>query len=349
MTALVTGGTGFLGTSLTRRLLFDGVRVRVLARSRAKAKPLADLGAEIVAGDINDRAAARAAVDGMQVVYHLAGPLLVPGIPAAEYRRTHVLGTKLLLDCCEQVTGFERFVYCSTTGVLGVTGNRPADENTPFRPTNVYELAKADAETEVRCRWRQAFPVVIVRPGLVYGPGDIHLVPFFQTIFQRHFRPIGRRKAWLHPIYIDDMTEALLRCGQRNAAIGECFHLAGREPVAVGELAAVIARAEGTKLPPGYIPAFAARAVAGLGDRLPSSLKQHVPLTRSRLDFLTHSRVYDVSKAMRLLDFTAATDLSTGISRTVAWYRQRGYLPPEATSRSSAGKEVPRCEFGITS
>jgi dihydroflavonol-4-reductase len=122
--ALVTGGTGFLGTSLTRRLLLDGARVRVLARSRARAKPLADLGAEITVGDIADRAAVRAAVDGMQVVFHLAGPLLVSGMPAAEYRRTHVLGTELVLDCCAKASGFERFVYCSTTGVLAV----PADK-----------------------------------------------------------------------------------------------------------------------------------------------------------------------------------------------------------------------------
>jgi nucleoside-diphosphate-sugar epimerase len=349
VTALVTGGTGFLGASLTRRLLFGGARVRVLARSPTKAKPLADLGAEIAVGDMNDRAALSAAADGMQVVFHLAGPLLVPGIPASQYQRTHVLGTKLLLDCCEKASGLERFVYCSTTGVLGVTGDRPAGEDAPFRPTNVYELAKADAETEVRRRWRHGFPVVIARPGLVYGPGDIHLLPFFQTILRRRFRPIGRRETWLHPIYIDDMTEALVRCGERRAAIGECFHLAGKEPVTVSDLAAAIARAEGTRLPPGHIPAPTARAVAGFSDRLPPGLKQHVPLTRSRLDFLTHSRVYDVTKAARLLDFAAPTDLSTGLARTVAWYRQRGYLPPGATTRASTGEGVQQCEFGITS
>jgi hypothetical protein len=59
--------------------------------------------------------------------------------------------------------------------------------------------------------------------------------------------------------------------------------------------------------------------------------------------------MYDVSKAARLLDFAAATDLSTGVARTVAWYRQRGYLPREATSGASTGKGVPQCEFGITS
>jgi nucleoside-diphosphate-sugar epimerase len=348
VTALVTGGTGFLGASLTRRLLSDGAQVRVLARSRVKAQPLADQGAEVVIGDVNDQAAVRAAVDGMHVVYHLAGPLLVPGIPDAEYRRTHVLGTQLLLECCENSPGLERFVHCSTTGVLGVTGDGPADENAPFRPTNIYELAKAEAETAVRDSWQQGFPAVIARPGLVYGPGDIHLLSFFQAIFRHRFRPIGRQEARLHPIYIDDMTEALLRCGQQSAAIGECFHLAGREPVTIRELASVIARAEGTRLPSGHIPLFAARAVAGSGDLLPPGLKRYAPLTHSRLEFLTHSRVYDVSKASRLLDFAAATDLPTGIAQTTAWYRQCGYLPPEAASRASTEKGVPQCEFGTT-
>jgi nucleoside-diphosphate-sugar epimerase len=324
---LITGGTGFLGTSLARRLLADGARVRVLARSHAKAKPLADCGAEIAIGDINDLTAVSAALDGMQVVYHLAGPLLVPGIPSSEYLRTHVIGTKLLLACCQKAPDLKRFVYCSTTGVLGVTGDRPADEDSPFRPTNIYERAKADAETAVRCTWRDGFPAVIARPGLVYGPGDLHLLPFYRSVLRRRFRPIGHRKASLHPIYIDDVTEALVRCGQRGAALGECFHIAGREPVSIAELARAIACAEGIRLPQGYIPLLAAQAAAGLGDRLPPRLKRSAPLTRSRLDFLTRSRVYDVTRAMRLLDFTAMTDLPTGLARTVAWYRQFGYLP----------------------
>jgi nucleoside-diphosphate-sugar epimerase len=331
-TVLVTGGTGFLGTSLTRRLLLDGVRVRVLTRSAARAQPLADLGADIAIGDVSDRDAVHEALDGIRLAYHLAGPLLVPGIPAAEYRHAHVTGTKLLLACGQQTPSLERFVYCSTTGVLGVTGDRPAREDAPFRPTNVYEQAKADAETAVRDSWRDGFPAVIARPGLVYGPGDLHLLPFYRSILRRRFRPIGRRQAWLHPIYIDDMTEALVRCGRRGAALGECFHLAGREPVPITQLAGTIAGAQGTRLPPGYIPVVAAQAVAGLGDRLPGGLRQAAPLTRNRLDFLTHSRVYDVTKAARLLDFAATTDLPTGVARTVAWYRHRGLLPAEATS-----------------
>lgn len=329
---LITGATGFLGVSLVRRLLADGARVRVLARSATKAKPLVDRGAQLVVGDITDPAAVRTAVDGAELVYHLAGRLLIPGVPATEYRRTHIEGTKLLLACGETARTLQRLVHCSTTGVLGVTGNRPADENAPMHPTNVYEATKAEAEVAVRDAWRRGFPAVIARPGLVYGPGDLHLLPFFRSVLRRQFRPIGRRTVWLHPIYIDDMTEALVRCGQRAAAVGECFHLAGRRPVPLAELAGAIARAGGTHLPFGHIPIPAARAVAALGDRLPGYPGQLAPLTRSRLDFLTHSRVYDVTKAARMLDFTAATDLPAGAAATMAWYRQQGYLRAGAAS-----------------
>lgn len=328
MTVLVTGATGFLGTSLVRRLRSRGTRVRMLARSQAKAKPLQDRGAEVVVGEITDRAAVAAAADGATVVYHLAGRLFAPGIPATEYHRTHVEGTELLLARCQEQSTLKRFVHCSTTGVLGVTGDRPADETAPCRPTNAYEATKAEAELAVRERARDGFPAVIARPGLVYGPGDLHLLPFFRAVLRRQFRPIGRRTVWLHPIYIEDMVEALVRCGERAEAVGECFHLAGREPVPLAGLADAIARAGGTRLSRGYIPLPAAHAVAVVGDRLPPNLRRSAPLTRGRLDFLTHSRIYDVTKARRLLGFAAATDLAAGAAHSVEWYREQGYLAP---------------------
>ena len=327
---LITGATGFLGGALARRLLVAGSRVRVLARSAGKARELAELGAEVVIGDITDQGAVRAAVDGARTVYHLAGPLLVPGVPAAEYHRAHVAGTRLVLDSCAQASGLERLVYCSTTGVLGVTGDRPAGEDEPFRPTNDYERAKAAAETEVRRRMSDGLPVVIARPGLVYGPGDIHLLSFFRAIGRRLFLPIGRRPAWLHPIYIDDMTEALVQCGLQDAALGDRFHFAGTAPVPISELARIIAHAQGVRPMPGYLPLPAARVAAGLGDLLPPGLRQRSPLTTSRLEFLTHSRRYDVGKARRVLGFAAATDLQAGIGNAVAWYRAHGHLPAQA-------------------
>ena len=90
------------------------------------------------------------AVKGCAVVYHLAGKLFMPGVPAADYYKTHVEGTRTLLSVCRERPRLERFVHCSTTGVLGATGDHAADESAPYRPTNAYEETKAQAELLVR-------------------------------------------------------------------------------------------------------------------------------------------------------------------------------------------------------
>lgn len=327
MRVLITGATGFLGASLTRRLLEDQAPVRILARNSAAAQPLVAAGAELAPGAITDRAAVQRALEDVTHVYHLAGKLFIPGTPASEYQATHVEGTRLLLECCEEIGVVERFVHCSTTGVLGVTGDQPADETAPYQPTNAYEATKMGAERLVRARIERGFPAAIVRPGLVYGPGDLHLLGFFRSIQRGLFRPIGRAPTWVHPIYIADMTEALALCGRDPRAVGEIFHIAGREPATLETLATTIAMSLGVAPPRGHIPSAVASTVAYAGDLLPASLRHAAPLTRSRLDFLTHSRRYVVTKAQRLLDFTAATTLPDGIARTTAWYRQEGYLP----------------------
>jgi nucleoside-diphosphate-sugar epimerase len=326
-TVLVTGATGFLGGNLARRLLADGTKVRVLTRSASRAQRLADLGAEVITGDVTSHEAVQAAVDGAQVVYHLAGRLFEPWVPAQEYARVHVDGTRVLLEACERARALTRLVHCSTTGVLGPTGGRPAAEDAPLRPGNAYEATKAEAEQLVRSAGARGLAAVIARPGLVYGPGDVHLAAFFAAVLRRRFRPIGRRPVWLHPIYVDDLTAALLACGDDNRAVGECFHLAAPAPVTLAGLARLIAQAAGTSAAGGFIPLSAARAVARAGDLLPPRLRAAAPLTTSRLDFLTHSRVYDVSRAERMIGFTASTDLATGIAETLAWYRRNGYLP----------------------
>ena len=340
MRVLITGATGFLGGNLTRRLLADHAPVRILARDAAAAQPLVEQGAELSPGAITDRAALRRALDGVTHVYHLAGKLFIPGTPASEYRATHVEGTRLLLDCCEETGTVARFVHCSTTGVLGATGNQSADETAAYQPTNVYEATKMGAERLVRAHIAEGFPAVIVRPGLVYGPGDLHLLGFFRAIERGLFRPIGHAPIWVHPIYIADMTEALAQCGHDPRAVGECFHIAGREPATLETLAATIAASLGLTLPRGRSPLAAASALALAGDLLPASMRTLAPLTRSRLDFLTHSRRYVVEKAQRLLDFTAATELPDGIARTTAWYRQEGYLPAPRAAIAGALADV---------
>lgn len=304
----------------------------MLVRFRSRAVDLAERGAEIAVGDITDPGRVAMAASGATVVYHMAGRLLVPGVPAHEYQRTHVEGTRTVLSVSRQTTSVQRLVHVSTTGVLGATGDHGAGEDSPMRPTNIYEATKACAEMMVRESWRDDFPAVIARPGLVYGPGDLHLLPFFHSVLRRRFRPITGPTVRLHPIYIDDLIDALILCGGHPRAPGECFHLAGPEPVSLDQLARAIAEAGGTRLPAGRIPLPVARAAALVGDHLPAALRHAAPLTTSRLDFLTHSRVYDTTKAERLLGFTPTTDLLTGMAQTITWYSREGHLSVSAVA-----------------
>lgn len=323
MRTLVTGATGFLGMNLCQRLAETLTPTRALVRSPERAQALRTLGIEVIGGDVTDEAAVERAMDGVDVVFHLAGKLYIPGIPAEEYERIHVQGTRNVLRQARE-RQIARLVHCSTTGVFGVTGSRPADEDATYAPTNAYERTKLQGESLTRTAMSEGLPAVIIRPGLVYGPGDLHLLGFFRSIQRGVFRPIGRAPVWLHPVYIDDMSDAMLRAAENPYAVGEAFNIAGRQPVTLLSLSQEIAKSLGVATPRGWIPLPIARTVAAVGDTLPAALRHRAPLTTSRLDFLTHSRMYRVEKAQRLLDFTAETSLAEGIARTASWYRAEG-------------------------
>jgi nucleoside-diphosphate-sugar epimerase len=325
MQTLVTGATGFLGQNLCQHLAKAGITTRALVREPARAQALSAMGVEVVAGDVTDEASVERAMSDVDVVYHLAGKLYIPGVPAEEYQRIHEQGTRIVLRQA-RAHSVSRFVHCSTTGIFGVTGARPAAEDATYAPTNAYERTKLQGETLTRAAIHEGMPAVIVRPGLVYGPGDLHLLGFFRSIQRGVFRPIGRAPVWLHPIYIDDMSAAMMRAAQAPQAIGEAFNIAGNQPVTLRTLAQEIAKSLQVAPPRGWIPLPLARVVALAGDALPASVRHRAPLTTSRLDFLTHSRMYVVSKAQRLLDFTAETPLAFGLTEAANWYRSEGLL-----------------------
>jgi len=323
---LVTGATGFLGSALTAELLRRGERVRVLARDQGRARAFFGQAVEVITGEITSREQVGRAVAGVEVVYHLAGCLYHPALPARLYQQTHVEGTRVLLACCQEERQLRRIVYCSTTGVYGVTGSTPAAEDTPGAPTNPYESSKLEGEQLALAAGRQGLSICVARPGLVYGPGDLHLLGLFRAIRRGLFRVIAGGRAMLHPIYIDDLTAALLLCAHSPQAQARCYNLAGERPVTVYDLATEIARTLGQALPAGSLPLWLAYLLADLCSLLPGLRAQRAPLTRSRVAFLTHSRVYDISRARHELGFQPCVGLAEGLQRTTHWYRQRGYL-----------------------
>jgi nucleoside-diphosphate-sugar epimerase len=328
--AFVTGGTGFLGQHLICALREQGVRVRALVRSprdSAALRNIQSMGVEPVWGDILDLPAVRAGLGDATWVFHLAGRLLVPGVAAREYQRVHVEGTFNLLTACAEAGSVRAIVHCSTTGVLGPTGRAQADETAPLRPSNIYELTKAAGEElALKMAGRHGLPVVVARPGLVYGPGDLHLLGWFRAIQRGHYRVVGRGDNLLHPIYIQDVVDGLQRCAQVPAAVGRAYNLVGVRALPIRELADAIARALARPLPRWRIPLPVAQSLAAVFELAPRVPPARLPLTRSRVRFMTESRAYQGTRARDELGFAPQVDLDAGLQHTVTWYRSKELL-----------------------
>ena len=327
MTVLVTGATGFLGSALVMELVKQKQPVRVLARDEAKARAQFGDTVDIAVGEITDAAQVQRAVEGATIVYHFAGRLYHPSTPTELYYRTHVEGTRILLDACKNQNQLQRIVHCSTTGVHGVTGKTPAAEDAPFAPTNPYEETKLQGELLALKAWKEdGLPVSVARPGLVYGPGDLHLLGFFSSIKKGRPCLIDGGKALIHPVYIDDMTAAFLLCAERPQAIGHSYNIAGDHPVSFRELATAIARSLDKPLPGGDIPLWLANLASDVFALAPGVKGENAPLTRSRVKFLTNSRVYDIGRARSELGFAPTVSLEEGMRRTADWYHKHAYV-----------------------
>ena len=326
MTILVTGATGFLGSALTTELVKQKQDVRILARNEQKARAQFGEAVTIICGEITDVEQVERAVDGTTIIYHLVGRLYHPSIPAELYRYIHVEGTRILLNACRGQKQLKRIVHCSTTGVYGLTGKTPAAENAPFAPTNPYEATKLQGELLAMNACKEdGLPVSVARPGLVYGPGDLHLHGFFKSIKKGMFRVIDGGKALLHPIYIDDLTSAFLLCGSRPEAIGQSYNIAGEYPVTIRELSTSIAHSMDCELSKGSIPLWLANLASDIFSVIPGIKGENAPLTRSRVEFLTRSRVYDIGKAKAELGFVPRVHLEIGMKKTAEWYQKFGY------------------------
>ncbi len=331
MTILVTGATGFLGAALTRALVKQGQQVRILARDEKKAREqfgdAVGSAITLIRGEITDTEKVRQAVDGATVIYHLVGRLYHPSVPAELYHETHVVGTRIIIEACKQQSQLQRFVHCSTTGIFGVTGNTPADEDAPLGPTNPYEATKLEGEmVALKAHKDFGLPVTVIRPGLVYGPGDLHLLGFFTSIKKGIPCLIDGGKAMIHPVYIDDMTDAFLLSAERPEAIGRSYNIAGDLPVTFRELSTAIAHSLGRHLPAGDLPLWLANTASDAFSLIPGFQGEKAPLTRSRVKFLTNSRFYSIERARKELGYTPAVGLEEGMKLTAEWYQKHGYL-----------------------
>lgn len=313
---LVTGGTSFTGLHLVRSLVREGHAVRVMTRSLERARALLPANTEIVAGEVTERLDVMRAMEGREIVYHLADSSDSGRITdARDHWRINVQGTRLVMQAAMEV-GVRRIVHCGTARVHGDTGPGAANEESAFRPTNAYELTKLQAERLALLFVREyELPAVVARPTWTYGADDRRFRRMMASVRRGHVVIPGTRIARVHPIHVEDLVRGLKLLATRDAAIGESFILGGPEHLSLDDLITVLARAIGVKRPHVHIPELSTRMLVWASERFGT----FGGAMRGRLEFFTNSHVFDIGKASRVLGFTPRVAVSEGVGRTVLW------------------------------
>lgn len=322
--ALITGATGFVGGHLAERLRSEGWELRAVVRPTSDVRRLRELGVELCPGDLGDVGGLRAAVDGVDVVYHLAATTFARS--EAEFERANVEGTRNLtvaVGAAERRP--DRVVYLSSYAACGpalANGARAIDE-TPA-PLTAYGRTKLAGELEVRSAEQFGTDAVIIRAPAVYGPGDRALLSYYRLVkWGLAPSPVGGGER-LHVVYAPDLAQALARAADVRPGT-----YAVAEPVerSWDEIVAAMGAALGRKplrvgLPPTLVrlAAAATQAAGRLRGRT-------VPFNREKAEeMLATAWVCDLAGSDALLPPEDVTPLTEGIARTVAWYRRQGWL-----------------------
>jgi dihydroflavonol-4-reductase len=324
---LVTGAGGFTGLALARSLARRGHAVRGLVRNPAGSAELAGVGVEVVTGDVRDEALVRRALEDVDLVYHLAAVFRRAGVPDSEYRTVHVDATRQLFEAAADA-GVSRIVHCSTVGVHGDVGTgRPATEDAPFHPMDIYQQTKLEGEWMAReTARRTGVPLTVVRPGPIYGPGDRRLFKLIGGVARRRFRLLGDGSPRFQMVYVDDLIEGFRLAGERPDAVGRTYIVTGREAPTLRELVDEIADVAHVPAPRLRLPVWPFWLLGAACEAVCIPLGLEPPIFRRRVKFFTSNRWFDTSRAQRELGYAPATPLREGLVRTLESYRRLGWV-----------------------
>jgi nucleoside-diphosphate-sugar epimerase len=324
----ITGGTGFIGSRLALRCLERGDEVRVLGQEntpaeRENCRLIADSGAQVVLGTIQDSSRFGDLLRDVDVVFHLAAAQHEANVPDQVFRDVNVEGSRALLDAC-LAAGVKRVVHGSTIGVYGALEGT-IDEDSPLNPDNIYGVTKLEGE-RLALSYNDRLPVVAVRISETYGPGDRRLLKLFRAVAKGVFFVMGSGKNLHHLIYVDDLIDGMFAAAQAGDAPGDVFVLAGKAPITTDEMVATVAEVLGCQPPRFRAPLWPFMAAAVVMESVLRPLGIQPPLHRRRMDFFKKSFVFRTDKSRRGLGFEPKVDFSEGARRTAQWYREQGLL-----------------------
>jgi nucleoside-diphosphate-sugar epimerase len=323
---LLTGGTGFIGGHVARRLLAEkGVAVRVLTRNPGKAEPLLKMGAEVVKGHLGDSAALERALDNCSIVIHAAAQ--VASVPSREtFVESNVAGTENLLRAA-LAAGLKRFVHISSIAAFGLPASGEIDDDSPRKVCgDPYCDTKYLAEEAVLHHGSNGhLPVVILRPSAVYGPGSTHwsVIPLKRIKKGKMFLVSGGRGT-LNYVYIENVVDAILLAAEHERAPGQAF-IVNDGATTWQDFFGGYARMAGRDGIPS-VPLWTARLWVYWRNLLAAIRGETSRVPQNALAFLVGTPVYRQTKIEQVLGHRSRVGLQEGLRRTEAWFREVGLL-----------------------
>jgi nucleoside-diphosphate-sugar epimerase len=336
MKALVTGGGGFLGTAIVRLLQLRGDDVRSF--SRGDYPHLRELNVQQIRGDIADRAAVDAAVTGCDIVFHVAAKAGVWG-RYRDYFAANVASIENVIAACKRF-GVRRLVFTSSPSVVFHGGDMEGvNESVPYpkRFEANYPKTKAFAEQRVLSANSPGLGTVSLRPHLIWGPGDPHLIPrLLARARAGKLKRIGRTPKQVDTIYIDNAAQAHVLAADRlfpgSPIAGKAYFLSQGEPVILWDFINRILSAAGLpavrKSVPFKLAWLAGACLEGIYRLL--RIRSEPPMTRFVARQLSTAHWFDISAARRDLGYEPIVSTEEGLQRLAASFAAAGDLKPIA-------------------
>ena len=316
---LVTGATGFIGSHLVDALLARGESVRALVRSSSSRRFLPAV--ELASADLARGDGIEKALDGMRVVIHAAG--VTKALRPADYYAGNLRATENL---AQAVAGKGiRLVHVSSLAAAGpANASEPLTEDASPHPVSIYGKSKLEAERAVRHLVPDA---VIVRPPVVYGPRDVGVLEVLKPLARGWSLEIAGGARWFSAIYVQDLVEGLTLAACHPAAPGRTYFLSHPQPLSWSQLANTAASLMHRRFRTLRIPTAAARAVGWAGDACSRITRKPGMISRDKIaEAQCSAWTCDPTRAARELGLEARTSLEEGLSQTLAWYKEAGWL-----------------------
>lgn len=327
MKAFVTGGTGFIGSSIVRELLKADYEVCALVRKGADMRNLDGLEIELVQGDITDIDSLRRAVQGCERVFHAAALYSFWVRESGLIERVNVEGTRNVLEVAKEA-GVERIVYTSSVAALAVPeGKEPVTEETPVDPGKIigdYKKSKYRAEQVALDYARSGLPVVLVNPSFPVGPRDIKPTPTGQTILDfLNNRIPAYVETGMNVVDVEDVALGHLLAAEKGR-IGERYILGG-EDMTMGELLGLLSEITGIPAPRVKIPYYPILGLSYLNAAFCKITGATPRMTPDTIRMSRHYMYYDPGKAIRELGLPQ-NSAKGALRKAVDWFHDNGYV-----------------------